>query len=388
MDFWLNLIFYGSLTLILHSYIIYPFSIWLLSIMTNKNYTSDNSVKPIVSVLISAYNEEKVIENTIRKLFESNYPVDKIEVIVGTDKSEDNTNDILGLLSKEYSNLKILKFNERRGKASVLNDLFKVANGSVLMFCDANTIYKPDAISKLVCYYCDEKVGGVSGKLKLQDFEESIQSGSQEKRYWDAETWLKEKEGKLGILIGANGGIYSIRRELFSELPINYPVMDDFYLSLKVLEKGKDFLYIKDAIAEEFTAPTIKAEFHRKIRNNSVNLFTIKPIKNVLKPVYGLRAYGLWSHKIIRWFSPVLLIGLFLSNIILFNQSLFFKVFFFAQLLFYLSAIFGFFFKRIKIFIKPLLLAYYFCMTNIAMLIGLIKFLFNKQTPFWQSTPR
>ncbi len=388
MIFVLNLIFFCSLILILHSYILYPLSIWLFSLFVKKNYTIDNLYKPKVSVIISAFNEEKVIENTIRKLIDSDYPKEMFEIIVGSDNSEDGTNSILDNLSIEFPNLKVIKFTERRGKARVLNDLYKMASSNVFIFCDANTLYKPDAIGKMVSFYKNPEVGGVSGKLKLLDFEESKLSGTQETKYWDFETWLKEKEGKLGILIGANGGIYSLRKELFFEVPTTHPVSDDFYLTLKVLEAKKDFLYINDAIGEELTAPTIKAEFNRKVRTTSNNIYTIKAIKNLLKPTFGLRAYGLWSHKIIRWLSPILLAVLFLTNLLLFNESIFYKIFLLAQLTFYLSGFCGLLFKKFDFFLQPLLMIYYFIITNVAMFLGLIKFIMRKQTNLWRSTPR
>jgi hypothetical protein len=231
-------------------------------------------------------------------------------------------------------------------------------------------------------------IGGVSGKLILLEFEDSISSGSQEKKYWDLESWLKEQEGNLGILIGANGGIYSVRKELFIPMPIDFPVMDDFYITLKVLEQKKYFIYAKDALAEEFTAPTIASEFNRKIRNNSINLSTIRAVKKLLNPKFGLAAFGLWSHKIIRWYTPILLILLFISNLFLIGAGQFFYWSFILQALFYISALLGFLLKKINIRITFFLLCFYFLITNLAMLIGIYKYVLNKQTAFWQSTAR
>jgi len=369
----------------MHSFIFYPISIWVLNKFFKKKIRAKKTYYKI-SILVSVFNEEKVIEKTIRQLLKSNYPSDKMEIIIGSDNSQDSTNNILADLSKEYSNIKVHNFNIRRGKAKVLNDLFEYAKGEILIFCDANTLYFPDAIEKMVQLYADNQVGGVSGKLILTE-PDKIKSASQEKTYWDAETWLKEQEGKLGILIGANGGIYSIRREYFEKIPTDRPVMDDFFISLKVLEKGKSFLFTPDAVAQENTV-NLRAEFNRKIRNNSIMMSTIKVIKNLLKPSFGLVAYGLWSHKIIRWFTPVLLFLLLISNFALAKESLFFEYFLIIQLLFYASSVAGFLLYKLKIHVTPFLMSFYFVMTNLAMFIGLLKFLFKKQTAFWQSTPR
>lgn len=388
MQLILIIIFFLCLFLMLHSYVIYPISIWFLNLISDKRYKFDATYLPNVSIIISVYNEEKVIENTIRNFLKLNYDIDKIEFIIGSDNSSDSTNEIILKLQKEIPSIKFFLFSERRGKSQVLNDIVKHAESDILIFSDANSFYHKNALINMVKYYTDERVGGVSGKLKLIEFEEAKNSGSQEKRYWDLETWLKEKEGELGCLIGANGGIYSIKKDYVSEIPTLHPVMDDFYLTLKVLELKRDFLYQKDAVAEEYTAQSLEVEFNRKIRNNSINLSTIRSIRKLLLPSYGLISYGLWSHKIIRWFSPVLLILIFISNIFLMNCCAFYVYFFILQLIIYLLGMIGFVLKKNNYHVQPLLMIFYFIMTNVAMLIGLIKFIFGKHTAFWQSTPR
>ncbi len=131
----------------------------------------------------------------------------------------------------------------------------------------------------LIQHYTDENVGGVCGRLVLVDEQNTRSSGYEEKNYWDLESKLKKLEGDAGILIGANGGIYSIRKSLFQPIPTDYPVMDDFYISMKVLEQRKKMVYEKDAVAEEDIAPSLKAEFRRKIRNNAIMMSTLKPSK-------------------------------------------------------------------------------------------------------------
>lgn len=380
--------FFISLFLLLHTYIIYPISIFIFSVLFKKEYKFDEEFQPEISIIISVYNEEKVIENTIRNFLKSNYDLSKIEFIIGSDNSTDATNEIVLKLQKEIPAINFFPFTERRGKSKVLNDLVKYARADILVFSDANTTYHPDAIRNLVKFYVDDRVGGVSGKLLLVEFEESKNSGSQEKRYWDFETWLKEKEGQLGILIGANGGIYSIKKKYIHNIPSSHPVMDDFYLSLKVLEKKKDFLYQKDAFAEEFTAASLKSEFYRKIRNNSINLSTIQFIIRLLSPSYPLISYGLWSHKIIRWFSPVLLILVFLTSASLSEYKNFYYYFLILQVLSFMFGLLGFGLKKVGLRIQPLLIIFYFMMTNLAQLIGIIKFIFGRHTAYWQSTPR
>ena len=381
-------LFISCIFLLIHSYLFYPLSIYFLKNILKKDINADYKFEPKISILIAVYNEEMVIEKTLRNFLNSEYDIDKIEFIVGSDNSIDRTNEILTNLKTIIPNLQFIPFNTRRGKSQILNDLVKYATGEILVFSDANTIYQSDALKNLVKHFINPSIGGVSGRLLLLDHEKAVETGNQESKYWEFENWIKENEGSMGCLIGANGGIYSIRKDLFVPLPSDSPVMDDFYISLKVLEQEKKFIYDKTAIAKEEIASDIKIEFRRRIRNNAIDLSSIKFIKELLKPKFGLISYGLWSHKIVRWLSPILLIVMLITNIILFDLSLFYSYLFFLQVLLYLCSFLGYLFTRIGIKFIPFSLCYYFVFMNLALLIGIFRFLGKKQPAFWQSTKR
>jgi cellulose synthase/poly-beta-1,6-N-acetylglucosamine synthase-like glycosyltransferase len=381
------IIFLAALFLIIHSYLIYPLIVLGLSKIHGKTKLKED-LQPDISILISAYNEESIIEKTIRNIFNSDYGREKIEIIIGSDKSEDGTNAILKNLSEEFNNIKFFPFEIRRGKSAVLNDLVEKSSNDILVFTDANTYIYPDAIRKLVQHYVDKNIGGVCGRLVLVDDLQNRASGYEEKSYWDLESRLKKLEGDSGILIGANGGIYSIRKSLFQPIPLTYPVMDDFYVSMKVLEQNKKMVYENDAVAEESIAPSLNAEFRRKIRNNAIMISTIKALKKLMTPAFGLTAFAFWSHKVIRWFTPILLLLILITNILLIHTSIVFQILLYIQLCFYLISFSGFIFRARSFYPKFLVMPFYFTMTNIAMFIGLVKFITGTQTSFWQSTPR
>lgn len=388
MNILLQMLFFISILMLLHIYLFYPVIIILISKIYSKKEKFSCEYTPSISIIISAFNEEKVIEKTIRNFLSSNYPVEKIEIIIGSDKSTDRTDEIVESLVKEFNNIKYFPFEQRRGKGPVLNDLVKKAKNEVLIFSDANTIYALDAIKIMTQFYSNSLIGGVSGRLMLEDFEDSINSGTQETLYWNLEYYIKKAEGSLGMLIGANGGIYSIRRELYSPIPKEYPVMDDFFIALKILEQHKKMVFAIEARAFENTAPTIQSEFKRKVRNNSIDLSTIQGIKKLLSPSYGLIAFALWSHKIFRWLSPIFLIFAFITSGVLSLVEPYFLPIFLVQLLIYLLGPIGYLLLKIKIRIKLLLILYYFIITNLAMLIGLIKFISGTHSSHWQSTAR
>lgn len=387
MEFILIVLLLTSGFILLHSYLFYPLVLKVLTLLKSKRYIVDLHKKPFVSIIISAYNEENVIEKTIRNFMQSEYDLDKIELVIGSDLSTDRTNEVVLSLQTEFPNIKFLPFETRRGKANVLNDLVSNAQGDILIFSDANTLYNKIAIKELVKYYADERIGGVCGKLVLLDVEKAKKEGSQEKEYWEYESRIKKLEGYLGILIGANGGIYSIRRELYINIPSEYPVMDDFYVGLKILEQGKDFIYTTDAIATEYVAPSIEWEIKRKVRTISINLDTVRYVKSLLSPSRGIIAFAFWSHKIFRWITPLLMITLFFINLVLLHHEIF-LILFYIQLTFYLFSLIGYLISSKKISIKVFSFCYYFTVTNIALLGGIYKFLTKKQTAAWQSTER
>jgi cellulose synthase/poly-beta-1,6-N-acetylglucosamine synthase-like glycosyltransferase len=309
-------------------------------------------------------------------------------LIIGSDCSSDKTNEILIERSQEHSWLRTQIFSHRRGKATVLNDLVQLAKNEILIFTDANTKFEKDAILKLISKFSDVKVGGVCGQLELEEPTDNFDKTNKEKLYWKYETYLKNLEGDLGILIAANGGIYAIRKELFTKFPKGEAITDDLYQTFTVLNQDYNFLYASNATAIEETSKEIMMEFRRKVRFAATNFQTLKHFKGLLFHKKILISYALWSHKIIRWFVPLILILLFVANFILINYNQIYYIIFIVQSSFYISAFIGFVLNLLKVNIPFFSLIYYYVLTNLALLIGLFHFILKKQAPIWQSTPR
>lgn len=377
-----------SILLCLNSYLIYPVLVWLIAQFKTSKEDVNQEYEPKLSVLISAYNEEKVIEKRIRNIVEQEYSQDKIEILVGSDCSSDRTNEILKYLEKEIPNLRVFLFDYRQGKAGVLNQLVREAKNEILVFTDANTEFKKDALKHLVKHFYNIEIGGVSGKLILLDKDTHKKAGVEEKNYWEFETFIKKAEGKLGILIGANGGIFAIRKELFEKIPLDKPVTDDFYLSLNVVKNGFKLIYEPKAEAYEEVARDLKTEFKRKVRFAATNFQTISFFKSLLFNRNFLISYAFWSHKIIRWFLPLILILIFVLNAMLISHNQIFEYLFYLQVLIYVLGLIGYLFIKIGVRIPLLSLLTYFLITNFALFLGLIRFLRKKHSVIWQSTPR
>lgn len=381
-------IFIVSLLLILHSYLFYPISIKLISGLFKRKFRVDYKHTPTVSFIIAAYNEEKVIGDMLNSLKNLDYDQSKLEVFIGSDNSTDRTHEIVEKMKETMPNLNLIVFRERKGKPEILNELSLMATGDILAFCDSNTLYSKDALREMVKYFADEKVGGVCGRLHLKETEGSVKTGNKEKTYWDFESWIKESEGKLGVLIGAWGGIYTIRRKYYPMIPSGKTIMDDFYIGVKVLETGSYFLYEPKATAQEDTAPTLHAEFKRKIRIQIGNLNVIRYLHKISNPFSGLKSYALWSHKYLRWFSPFFFILVFLSNVPLAIDNKPFVGLLLMQGMFYLSAFIGYLFARMNMRVFPFTLVYYFVVTVSALFFGAVKFITSPGTGSWEPTRR
>lgn len=381
----LEVIFWSVLFLILHTYCFYPLVVWLLSFLFPAKWRKDELFFPSVSMLISAYNEEKVIEQKLQNCLALTYPRDKFEVLIGSDGSTDRTCEITRGFQNDHIHL--FEFSERGGKAGVLNRLVAQAHGDILIFSDANTMYEPEAIQKLVRNLSDPTVGGVCGRLILLDADPHHLS-NEEGIYWRYETYLKMLEGKLGKVIGANGGIYAIRCELYSPLPTHKRISDDLAVALNVIKHRFKMVYEEDAVGIEYLAGDANREFTRRITVAGGAFHSLSALIPLLNPIRGFAAFALWSHKIIRWFVPFSMIVTFVLNIILLGRSDVYWIPMIVQSTVYLCALLGLVGRLVNVRVRLFSLCYYFVIMHVALFIGFFRFLFGMYKPTWQVPER
>ena len=387
MIFVLESIFWASFFLVVYTYALYPAILFILSSLSGKRTgkavgnTHVSPEHPSVSMVVAAYNEEKVIEAKLRNCMEIDYPADRIEFLIGSDGSTDRTNEIVSSFAEKDRRIKLLDFPDRRGKASVLNRTVAGAKGDFLVFSDANTMYEKDAVRRLIAPFSDPNIGCVCGKLVISRPEGST---SNDDLYWRYETWLKVMENRLGGVLGANGGIYALRSPLFVPIPAD-TIIDDFVIGMKVREQGFRVHYAEDAVAREETAESDKAEFRRRVRIGAGNFQSIALLKRLLWPAEGIFAFQFWSHKIIRWCVPFFLILLFLSNLFLARYGNGYLLLLVCQVLFYLLAILGHTTNQRGLLFR---VPSFFVSMNLAFFIGFFRYLFNVQKVTWERTER
>ncbi len=312
--FYLQIAFWILLFLVVHCYVLFPITLPFVSeIFKRKGGKVVNGENlPTVSILISAYNEEAVIERKIQNLLELDYPKEKLEILIGDDGSADKTAEIVERYKDQ--GITLIKAPQNAGKAAMLNRLQKQANGEILLFCDANTMLFPNVIRKLTVPFRDKKIGCACGHLILTD-KSGAELGWGESAYWDLESEIKKFEGMMDLLIGGNGALYAIRKELYTDLPTKKSVMDDFFVTTKILQKGYYCTFISSAIGTEQTSKETTGEYRRKVRIGRANFNYLLSYIPLLNPLRPLRCYLFFSHKILRWFSPHIFILLFLVNV-------------------------------------------------------------------------
>lgn len=382
-----EIVFFFLSFLIVNSFLIYPLVVFLAG-REKKNNDKNDHMEPTISVLIAAWNEEKVIAERIENIASQNYNLTKLEVLVGSDASTDSTNFIIAEKQKKYAWLKVYISEKRIGKAGILNKLINNVNNEILVFTDANTEFHSDALKNIVIDFADKKVGGVCGKLILIDDDKERSDGVEEINYWKYETIIKQAEGKCGISLSANGGFFAIRKELYRIIPTEKAVTDDLFISLSVVSQGSKFTYREDAVAYENTGKNLQAEYKRKVRFSATNFQTLVFFKSLLLNKNKFLSYAFFSHKVTRWFLPMLLlVVLILSTSLSFSNQIYFG-FLLTQLFFYLLALIGFVLSHIKVRIQIFSLPYFFVVSNFAVVEGFIKFLKRKHSVIWQSTER
>jgi cellulose synthase/poly-beta-1,6-N-acetylglucosamine synthase-like glycosyltransferase len=389
------IVFWLSVLALAHTYFLYPAVLVLLDALSQlranlrfirfSNERRREEVKeailPSVSLVVAAYNEESCIAQKLNNTLELNYPRERFELLVGSDGSTDATDAIV--MNAGDTRVRLSRA-ERAGKTTVLNRCVPMAKGDIVVLSDANTVIDKDAIRKLVRHFADPQVGAVCGKLKLYN---PKVKGYEESAYWTYESLIKFYESKRGAVMGANGGLYAIRRRLFNAMPPS-TIVDDFVVPMGILERGYKVIYDPEAVAYEETTEDYGREFGRRARIAAGNFQSLKLFPSLLSPTAGFIAFALWSHKVLRWAAPALMALALVSNVALLHRSPLYQLALIAQLGFYALAFAG---KR-GIFTGALKrvasVAYYFVTMNCAIAVGFWRFVRNAQRAAWDRTAR
>tara|TARA_R110002096_G_scaffold132768_3_gene283302 strand:- start:89986 stop:91152 length:1167 start_codon:yes stop_codon:yes gene_type:complete len=385
MILFFQIIFALCLFGIFQTYIFYPLFMILFSKIKNWKIEDDLREYPNVEIIFAAYNEESVIEKKIHSCFNSNYPKEKISLRIGSDNSTDASETIIQKLQGHYPNLNLKSFKSRTGKSGIINDLVKESKAEILILTDANIIFKANTIEELI-RPLNNKVGAVGGRI-VYDKHQSSGISKQEDSYLQLENKIKSAESLLfKAAMGLEGGCYAIKRELFPQIPPRF-FMEDFFVSLSVIEKGYQVLFNSHAICFEDVSTDKNEEFKRKVRISIGNFQNLGRFKGLIIKRFKPIGFSFLSHKILRWLTPFFLILLLLSSLILSKDSLFFQSFSGLYFLFIVLGTLGILFSQNK---SIGLLKYpgHFIHMNLALLKGFFIYLKGVKSNVWQPTNR
>ena len=386
MNFYFLVLFWITILLFAYTFFFYPILIVFVGLLYRRSRELDDDLpellKPI-TLLVPAYNESAVIAQKLTNIGCLEYPEGKLNVIVASDGSSDGTQ---GIVRSNACNrpLKLLDFKERRGKASVVNDAIQECTDEWICLCDANVMFHHDALIRLSHRLKIARVGAVTGDVRLASHESDFGRG--ESLYYKFERAIQKGESALGSVMGVDGGMYLLRRELFQPLPKD-TILDDFTISMKVIQEGYRIEYEPTAIAQENGTPSSEIEFRRRMR---VARGAVQSLyRGICPSMFGqpIEFVQWFSHKFLRWLSPLLLLAIFLSSIALAFSSLWFQAVLGLQILAIGVGILTSLNPKLRY--RPILgVIYYFWLSNWAMLIGLIQGLSGKYSAVWNRTER
>ena len=342
---------------------------------------------PDMTLLICAYNEEDVVAEKMKNTLAIDYPKDKFRIMWVTDGSNDHTNELL----KAYPEVDIVFSPERRGKSAALKHGLRELKTRYVAFTDANTMLNAGALKEIARQFMDPTVGCVSGEKRVVAKKDGDMAAKGEGLYWKYESTLKRWDSELYSTMGAAGELYAIDPTLVKEVP-DEALLDDFMMSMYVVQAGKRIAYAPDAYAQEYGSANIFEESKRKRRIAAGGLQSIWWLRSMLNPLrQPLVTFQYVSHRVLRWsITPVAMIILFAVNIILvlMGAGLFYSIFLALQLLFYLIALTGWISSRYGHKNKILYTIYYFVFMNINVFRGMAYLRTHGKSGAWEKAKR
>lgn len=384
-----GILFWLSIAALFHSYILYPWVLKMLSRGKKENslvYRPGEEL-PLVSVIMSVHNEEMVIADKVRSIYYTLYPLQKLEVLVGSDNSTDGTDNICKVYSENYEHFHFFPFAERQGKPAIVNRLVDEAHGDILILTDAKVFFEINTIPELVKHFKNPEIHIVGGNI----INEKTNPGGisvQEKAFMNREIRMKYMEGLIwGKTMGIYGAIYAIRKASFTKVPPGYSV-DDFYITMNVLQKKKQAIMNLRATSLENVPDDLSMEFRRKVRISAGNFQNLKHFASLLWPPFSALSFAFASHKVIRWIGPFLIILCFITNILLAISSEFYYFLLVLQVFLAIAPLIDGILRKFKIHNIFLRFVTHFYAMNLALLVGFFKSVTGTKTNIWQPTRR
>jgi cellulose synthase/poly-beta-1,6-N-acetylglucosamine synthase-like glycosyltransferase len=374
-------LFWLSAAALFYTYVGYPLLVVLVSIIRPRTRRR-GAFEPTVSIIITAYNEERDLAAKLENTLALDYPRELLEIIVASDCSSDRTDEI----AQEFASrgVQLYRQPERLGKTMAQNAAVERARGEILLFSDATTMYRSDVLRAMTPNFVDPTVGCVAGRLIYVDpTGSSVGRGAVS--YWSYETFLKKHESRACSLIGASGCLYAVRHSAY--LPLYPEAHGDFIIATKMVQQGLRTVFEPEAVCTEETNRRIDIELKMRVRVIAQTFTDLWRHRQMLNPFgSGFYAVQLFSHKVMRYLVPFFLLAFLAASAILAPASLSYRILFTAQLAAYACATLAWVLDSVGIRSRLLAFPQYFLLANIASLIAMYKFLRGERYARWEPT--
>ncbi len=380
IDLLAQILFWLAASALFYAYIGYPVLLWTVSRARPRTLRRAR-FEPSVTVVITAYNEERDLAAKLENTLALDYDASKLEILVASDCSTDRTDEIVRSFAAR--GVRLHRQAERHGKTAAQNAAVELARGEIILFSDATTLYQPDVLRAMLPNFADASVGCVAGRLVYVDPSKSM-TGQGARSYWGYETFLRRHESRACSLIGAPGCLYAVRRAAY--VPLYPEACSDFIIATKMVEQGLRAVYEPAAVCTEETNNRAGREMQMRVRIIAQTLTDLWRHRAMLNPLRsGFYAVQLVSHKVMRYLVPVFLMVCLASSLVLALDSRFYAALAVAQILFYAAAVAGLLLERagllrLRIFALP----QYFVLANVAALVAFYKFARGERYARWE----
>lgn len=373
-----EILFWVSVAVVVYTYVGYGIILWMMVKVkewfikpVTLPHPTDEEL-PEMTLFIAAYNEEQVVDEKMANCLDLDYPREKLHIVWCTDGSNDHTVERLGC----WPQATVLHTPERKGKSAAMNRGLQFVHTPLVAFTDANTMLNRASLRLIAQAFLDQKVGCVAGEKRIQTEEKADAAQGGEGLYWRYESALKALDSRLYSAAGAAGELFAIRRELFQPLEED-TLLDDFVLSLRIVEQGYRIAYLKEAYAMESGSANLAEEEKRKVRIAAGGLQSIARLWPLFNPLrYGIFSFQYVSHRVLRWsITPVLLFALLPLNVVLLfgtERTALYVILWLLQALFYLAGSLGYYLSMRRTKNKLLFVPCYFLFMNLNVLRGMV----------------
>lgn len=391
-----EILFWVSVAVVVYTYVGYGIILWMMVKVkewfikpVTLPHPTDEEL-PEMTLFITAYNEEQVVDEKMANCLDLDYPREKLHIVWCTDGSNDHTVERLGC----WPQATVLHTPERKGKSAAMNRGLQFVHTPLVAFTDANTMLNRASLRLIAQAFLDQKVGCVAGEKRIQTEEKADAAQGGEGLYWRYESALKALDSRLYSAAGAAGELFAIRRELFQPLEED-TLLDDFVLSLRIVEQGYRIAYLKEAYAMESGSANLAEEEKRKVRIAAGGLQSIARLWPLFNPLrYGIFSFQYVSHRVLRWsITPVLLFALLPLNVVLLfgtERTALYVILWLLQALFYLAGSLGYYLSMRRTKNKLLFVPCYFLFMNLNVLRGMayLSTRNDKEKGTWEKAQR